>query len=74
VYAYAHAHVHVFESVGPFLCSYLVQEAQLCHHSGHKPKQRSQAEDGKHVGGVDDEGVQRDTKHSGNGVYGKHYV
>ncbi len=51
-----------------------LEEVELVHQARHHEEERAQAEDGAHVGRVDDEGVLADAQHGGDGVQGEEQV
>ncbi len=52
----------------------VVQVVEVIQEAGEREVERAQAEDGRDVGRVDDEGVARDGEHGGDGVYGEEQV
>ena len=51
-----------------------MQVVEPVHDSFQREKHRAQAEDGEHVGRVNDEGVVRDGQHRGNGIHRENEV
>ena len=51
-----------------------MQVMEEIHNSGKRKVECSQAENGKYVGGIDDEWIIGNCENCGNGIYGENYI